>query len=97
MLKGRVPMKTPNPGSNEALDQGCTCAVLDNHHGNMPDGNYWITVNCPLHGTDKDNIYLCNKCAFQSTTVEGLGEHIINNHMDERAKHAINAYIDSLE
>lgn len=26
-------MKHPNPGSNQALDQGCTCPVLDNGHG----------------------------------------------------------------
>ncbi len=44
--------ETPNPGSDEALDQGCTCAVLDNHHGRSapwpPDG-WWITEGCPVH------------------------------------------------
>lgn len=48
--------KTPNPGSNEALDLGCTCPVLDNHHGRGCgikdlDGNvmFWYTNGCPVH------------------------------------------------
>jgi hypothetical protein len=44
--------KPPNPGSDEALDLGCRCAVLDNNHGRSapwpPDG-WWITVGCPVH------------------------------------------------
>ena len=44
--------ETPNPGSDEALDQGCLCAVIDNHHGRSapwpPDG-WWITEGCPVH------------------------------------------------
>ena len=43
---------TPNPGSKEALAQGCICAVLDNNHGMLapypPDG-WWITAGCPTH------------------------------------------------
>lgn len=48
---------TPNPGSDEAMDLGCTCAVLDNCHGRGfpwgPDGKteFWVTVTCPLHGS----------------------------------------------
>lgn len=47
-------MKVPNPGSDEAVKQGCTCAVLDNAHGKgytKVDGKpvFWITENCPLH------------------------------------------------
>lgn len=51
----------PNPGSDAALDLGCTCAVLDNRHGRGafdhppgPDGKpvFWITEDCPLHGSD---------------------------------------------
>lgn len=42
----------PNPGSKEALAQGCRCAVLDNNHGLRapypPDG-WWITGGCPIH------------------------------------------------
>ena len=44
---------TPNhPGSEEALDLGCICAILDNNHGKyapwQPDG-WWITEGCPVH------------------------------------------------
>lgn len=42
----------PNPGSDEALDQGCTCPVLDNGRGRRapypPDG-WWMTEGCPVH------------------------------------------------
>ena len=48
---------TPPPGSNEALDQGCTCPVLDNNHGRgsylkNKDGEtlFWKTSDCPIHG-----------------------------------------------
>lgn len=46
----------PNPGSNEALDQGCTCPVIDNGYGDPRYANprgFWITEGCPLH--DKSN------------------------------------------
>lgn len=43
---------TPNPGSHEARDAGCICAVLDNNHGRYapwpPDG-WYITMGCPVH------------------------------------------------
>ena len=40
----------PNPGSDEALEQGCTCAVLDNNHGRIaPYPDWWITEGCPVH------------------------------------------------
>lgn len=42
------------PGHDEAIDAGCTCAVLDNGHGNLAAardrGGYWIFTDCPLHG-----------------------------------------------
>ena len=54
---------TPNPGSEEALSQGCLCPVLDNGHGKGAwggavlddDGNptFWINASCPLHGGKK--------------------------------------------
>ena len=48
-------MKTPNPGSPAATQQGCLCAVIDNHHGEgfpWRDGpnKFWISADCPLHG-----------------------------------------------
>lgn len=49
---------TPNPGSDEAVKQGCTCAVMDNNHGRWapwPNNGWWITAGCPLHAPqDKD-------------------------------------------
>lgn len=44
--------KTPNPGSDEALDQGCICATLDNGRGDEELGRIrgsYITEGCPLH------------------------------------------------
>lgn len=42
----------PNPGSDAAKEQGCTCATMDNNHGKWapwpPDG-WWITEGCPVH------------------------------------------------
>ena len=41
----------PNPGSNAALEMGCTCPVLDNAHGreDITGGYFWISELCPLH------------------------------------------------
>jgi len=47
---------TPNPGSAEARELGCTCSVIDNHYGRgvlFEDVRYWwMTSDCPLHGTE---------------------------------------------
>lgn len=49
-----VNQERPNPGSNEARDQGCTCPVLDNGRGVrfLVDGErqFWTHSDCPLHG-----------------------------------------------
>lgn len=46
----------PYPGSDEAIQQGCTCPVLDNRHGQGyyagPDGTFVMVEDCPLHGYD---------------------------------------------
>ena len=52
--KGNTIMETENkfiaPGSDEAIEQGCTCPVLDNHHGaGTPKGLFWISAGCPIH------------------------------------------------
>ena len=46
---------THNPGSPEAVEAGCTCAILDNGHGRgrYADGErygWWVAEGCPLHG-----------------------------------------------
>jgi hypothetical protein len=49
----------PNPGSDEALAQGCRCPVMDNAHGrgawgtwDKPEGEKVFVMSgaCPLHG-----------------------------------------------
>jgi len=51
-------MTTPNPGSDAAIKQGCTCPVLDNAHGRgimgEEDFGFWIDSSCPLHGNKGD-------------------------------------------
>jgi hypothetical protein len=44
--------KFMTPGSPEAINQGCICAQMDNHHGKGyygKDGVYLVTTGCPLH------------------------------------------------
>lgn len=48
-----------NPGSDEAIENGCTCPVLDNAHGKRcgwptVDGGpaFWVTQDCPLHSME---------------------------------------------
>lgn len=41
--------RIPNPGSDEAIDLGCTCPLMDNHYGNRPDGYYTMVIGCPVH------------------------------------------------
>lgn len=48
-------MAKPNPGSDEALEQGCQCPVLDNNYGEGSDwgpDKFWISGLCPLHGKE---------------------------------------------
>lgn len=46
----------PNPGSDAALDAGCTCPVLDNGHGTGrlqgADILFWVAADCPLHSVE---------------------------------------------
>lgn len=52
-------MKSPFPGSDEAIEQGCKCPVMDNFKGKgipitTEEGElqvaYWMVADCPLHG-----------------------------------------------
>ncbi len=51
-------MIIPNPGSNEAIEQGCLCPVIDNNHGQgiwiSDEKCFWRNAECPLHGEVKD-------------------------------------------
>lgn len=45
----------PNPGSDEAVKQGCTCPRMDNGWGRgvyldeKGEMQFWISEDCPLH------------------------------------------------
>jgi hypothetical protein len=51
-------MKTdvPNPGSKEAVEGGCKCAIIDNHYGKgfpwpgYKENVFYISGDCPIHG-----------------------------------------------
>jgi len=43
----------PNPGSEEAIQKGCTCPVLDNDYG-QGEGPFWVTAGCPIHDKKKE-------------------------------------------
>ena len=50
-------MSKPNPGSDTAIEQGCTCPVLDNGRGSEELGRirgFYYTVGCPVHDTQED-------------------------------------------
>lgn len=56
------------PGSDAALDAGCTCAVIDNRRGRgQPDGKggllFHVSGDCPMHGGSADGprVYLHKK------------------------------------
>lgn len=56
--------ETGTPGSPLAVNNGCTCAVLDNHRGQgipltkggVTRSTYWVSADCPLHAPDDDDI-----------------------------------------
>ena len=46
-------MDIPNPGSREAIDAGCACAVIDNGRGRGymgQPGIFVVSADCPVHG-----------------------------------------------
>jgi hypothetical protein len=52
-------MNKPNPGSDEAIEQGCKCPVMDNRNGrgfpiSSNEGElliaFWMSRECPIHG-----------------------------------------------
>ena len=45
--------KTPDPGTKEAIEMGCTCPVMDNEYGRGYMGQEGVFVHssaCPVHG-----------------------------------------------
>lgn len=47
--------ESPNPGSPEAIADGCICPRMDNNNGKWapypPDG-WWIVQGCPMHSIE---------------------------------------------
>lgn len=44
--------EAPNPGSDAAIQQGCICPVMDNHHGKGwrgQEGIFLQTAGCKVH------------------------------------------------
>ena len=52
-----IALGLPDPGSQRAADDGCTCSVVLNNAGDWPpdaldDVELWhVTIDCPLHST----------------------------------------------
>lgn len=47
----------PNPGTNEAIEAGCTCPVMDNNYGRGAygqEGVYWYNASCSVHQLDSE-------------------------------------------
>jgi len=46
----------PNPGSAEAVAQGCKCPLINNHYGDgVPiegEPQFRINSECPIHGEE---------------------------------------------
>ena len=64
------------PGSDEAIEAGCTCPVIDNAHGKGYMGEvtddkgqtvYIFSGDCPLHGAgeNEDHRYFVSRKAVQ--------------------------------
>lgn len=43
--------KQPNPGSQEAIDRGCSCPVMDNSYGRgyLGSDTFVYNMECSLH------------------------------------------------
>ena len=44
--------KAPNPGSDDAIEQGCRCPVMDNAHGHGylgVAGTFVYSASCEMH------------------------------------------------
>lgn len=59
-MKASNNKNTANPGSQAAIENGCTCPVMDNYHGkgsgyyeDNGDVAFWLDDKCPLHGQEQ--------------------------------------------
>ena len=45
----------PDPATEEAIEMGCTCPVMDNNYGKGymgMEGVFVFNMGCPIHGED---------------------------------------------
>lgn len=66
-------MDTPNPGSDEAIKQGCICPVIDNAHGKGymgKEGVFVFTGDCPLHDPEGRTAKVLDELQRQGTDRE---------------------------
>jgi len=80
----------PNPGSDEAVEGGCTCPVLDNEygHGMMRDEKTFVISGlCPMHKGDFEEVsadaVVANTKAFPHTGVEFDAAKVEVPHFEE--------------
>lgn len=74
----------PNPGSQEAVDLGCTCPRMDNGHGRgylggVNDENgytvFVMTVGCPVHDSREE--YAMSETVFNPLTGREAGIEVV--------------------
>ena len=48
----------PNPGTQAAIEAGCTCPWMDNRNGVVLNESgqrtYWYSSDCPVHGIPQE-------------------------------------------
>lgn len=45
-------MSLPDPGTDEAVDQGCTCQYRDGEPSDNDRWPDWLICGCPVHGAE---------------------------------------------
>jgi len=70
-------MNKPNPGSDEAREQGCICPVIDNNFSEgVPDGHggmqFDVNFACPLHGLAQPPTLLSKLSSLLKSLRHGL-------------------------
>lgn len=52
--------KLPNPGTKEAIKQGCTCPVMDNED-RKGTNLFVVSTNCPVHCPKLTRVFVVNE------------------------------------
>lgn len=77
---------TPNPGTAEARDLGCTCATIDNHYGRGYHGQagvFVITGGCPLHAPSRTPLLLGSTSDGVESATAGGGAGALASRLPE--------------